>query len=135
MDTVSREKRSWIMSRIRGTNTRPELIVRKFVHALGLRFRLHSPGLPGKPDLSLPRFKKAIFVNGCYWHGHEGCADFRFPKTHTSYWRAKIERNRKRDVENLAALSRAGWKSLVVWECELSNPMKAGKKIVRFLSA
>jgi DNA mismatch endonuclease, patch repair protein len=135
MDTVSPEKRSWIMSRIKGKDTSPELLVRKFVHALGLRFRLHTPGLPGKPDLSLPRFKKAIFVNGCYWHGHAGCADFRFPKTHKLYWRAKIERNRERDVENLAALRRAGWKSLVVWECELSNPMKAGEKIMRFLSA
>ena len=135
MDTVSGEKRSWIMSRIKGKDTQPELVVRRFVFSLGLRYRLHSPRLPGKPDMALVQFKKAIFINGCFWHGHHGCADFRLPKTNTPYWHAKIERNRERDSRNVRALRRAGWKTLVVWECELSDPMKAVQKLVRFVSA
>ena len=135
MDTVSGEKRSWIMSRIKGKDTQPELLVRKFVFSLGLRYRLHSPRLPGKPDIALAQFKKAIFVNGCFWHGHRGCAKWRLPKSNRRYWQAKIGRNRERDAKNLRALHKAGWKTLVVWECELANPMKSGQKILRFVSA
>ena len=135
MDTVSGEKRSWIMSRIKSKNTQPELLVRKFVFSLGLRYRLHSPHLPGKPDMALAKFKKAIFVNGCFWHGHGGCTKWRLPKTNRGYWQAKIGRNRERDAKNLLALRKIGWKTLVLWECELSDPMKSGQKILRFVSA
>ena len=135
MDTVSGEKRSWIMSRIKGKDTQPELLVRRFVFSLGLRYRLHSPCLPGKPDMALAQFKKAIFVNGCFWHGHRGCAKWRLPKTNRRYWQAKIGRIRERDAKNLRALHKAGWKTLVVWECELADPLKSGQKILRFVSA
>lgn len=135
MDTVSRQKRSWIMSRVRGKDTQPERQVRKFVHALGLRYRLHSANLPGKPDLVFPRWRKAIFVHGCFWHGHEGCNRWRLPKANRSYWRAKIARNRQRDAGHLLFLRRLGWKTLVVWECELAKPMTAGRIIMRFFNA
>ena len=135
MDTVSGEKRSWIMSRIKGKDTQPELLVRRFVFALGLRYRLHSPLLPGKPDLAFAQFKKVIFVNGCFWHGHCGCSHWRLPKSNRHYWQAKIERNRERDAENFIKLRKMGWKALVLWECELSDPMKSGQKILRFVSA
>ena len=123
------------MSRIKGKDTRPELVVRRFVFALGLRYSLHSPHLPGKPDMALAQFKKAIFVNGCFWHGHPGCAKWRRPKTNRRYWQDKIGRNRERDDKNLHALRRMGWKTLVLWECELSDPLKSGLKILRFVCA
>ncbi len=135
MDTVSGEKRSWIMSRIKGKDTQPELLVRRFVFSLGLRYRLHSPRLPGKPDIALSQSKKAIFVNGCFWHGHCGCVKWRLPKTNRRYWQAKIGRNRERDAENLLALRKIGWKTLVLWECELSDPLKSGQKLLRFVGA
>lgn len=111
--------RSYNMSRIRSTDTKPELIVRKFLHKKGLRFRLYDKNLPGKPDIVLPKHKTVIFVNGCFWHGHEGCKHFVIPKTKTEWWLEKINKTVRRDNENIMQLFELGWVPLVVWECEL----------------
>lgn len=103
------------MGRIRGRDTKPELLIRRGLHARGFRFRLHAP-LPGKPDIVLPRRKAAIFVHGCFWHGHD-CHLFRLPGTRTDFWRDKIGGNRARDAAAIAALHRLGWRTLIVWEC------------------
>jgi len=118
-DVHSREVRSYNMSRIRGKDTKPELLVRKFLFANGLRYRLYNKKLPGKPDIILPRFKTVIFVHGCFWHGHDNCKYFVVPKTRTEFWLDKIEGNKKRDKENIAHLKNNGWNVLTVYECEL----------------
>lgn len=133
-DVVSTEKRSWIMSRIRGKNTKPELWVRRFLHAHGLRFRLHRRDLPGCPDLVLPRYKTAVFVNGCFWHGHKGCRKAHLPKSNTAWWQAKLDRNRAGDIKNRKALKRLGWQVLTVWECRLSK-RKQEATLLRLLEA
>ena len=109
--------RSYIMSRIRSTNTKPELIVRRLVYRMGYRYRLHARSLPGAPDLVFPSKRKAIFVHGCFWHSHEGCPRAHVPRTRLEYWLPKLERNRKRDAEAIEQLVKAGWKVLTVWEC------------------
>jgi DNA mismatch endonuclease (patch repair protein) len=122
-DIVDRETRSRMMSGIRGKNTKPEILVRKGLHARGFRFRLHSPKVPGKPDLVLPRYRAAIFVHGCFWHGHD-CHLFKMPSTRTEFWQAKIARNRERDVEVRSSLLEAGWRRLVIWECALKGKFR-----------
>lgn len=124
MDTVTREKRSSIMSSIRSKDTGPELRVRSFLHRQGLRFKLHSKSLPGKPDLVFPKYKTVLFVNGCFWHGHtdRNCKLARLPKSNISFWKDKIERNAKRDKEQQAKLTALGWRVLVIWECEIGHP-------------
>lgn len=122
-DVVSPEKRSEMMSGIRGKDTKPEIIVRRLLHRLGYRFRLHRRDLPGRPDIVLPKWKAVIFVNGCYWHGHDNCHLFRPPKTRTEFWTNKIEGNQARDQQNYAALTDAGWKVLVIWECAVSKKL------------
>jgi DNA mismatch endonuclease (patch repair protein) len=112
-------KRSAIMRAVKSADTKPEIIVRKLVHALGYRFRLHRKSLPGSPDLVFPSRKKVLFVHGCFWHAHRCKRGHRVPKTNTSYWLAKIGRNKARDARQIAALKRAGWRSLVIWECQL----------------
>lgn len=134
MDTRTPEKRSEIMSLVRGRNTTPELAVRRLIHRLGYRFRLHSAELPGRPDIVLPRLRKAIFVHGCFWHGHEGCAKGRPPKSRTEYWKAKFDANRKRDARNLLDLKSRGWLPLVVWQCELKKVERLTTKVGKFLS-
>ena len=114
-------KRSEIMGRIRGKDTKPEILVRKKLHAAGFRFRLHRKDLPGRPDITLPKHKTVIFVHGCFWHGHEGCKANRIPKTNGEFWSAKIARNRELDADNRAALEALGWKVVVVWECEVGK--------------
>ncbi len=109
--------RSEMMSRIRSADTKPELKLRKGLHALGFRFRLHVRGLKGSPDIVLPKYRSAIFVHGCFWHGHEGCPYFRIPKTRPEFWTAKIMANRARDRAAVEALIQQGWRVLVVWEC------------------
>lgn len=109
------------MSRIRAKNTKPEVFVRSMLHGMGYRFRIHLEGLPGKPDIVLPKYRYAIFVNGCFWHGHEGCKDFSPPKTRTEWWLNKIRGNKKKDIENIAKLKEQGWQVSVIWECELSR--------------
>jgi DNA mismatch endonuclease (patch repair protein) len=113
-----------MMSGIRGSDTKLELLVRRALHARGLRYRLGGAGLPGRPDLVLPRFKTAIFVHGCFWHGHN-CSLFRLPKTRTEFWEQKIGSNRVRDERVLAALSELGWKVHLVWECSLRGVSEA----------
>lgn len=118
-DVHSRETRSFNMSRIRGKNTKPELLVRKFLFAKGLRYKLYDKTLPGKPDLVFPKYRTIVFIHGCFWHGHEGCKYFVVPKTRTEWWLEKIRRNIQKDDESILALHQMGWTPLVVWECEL----------------
>ena len=119
MDRLTADKRSWLMSRIKAKNTQPELVVRRLIFGMGYRYRLHDKRLAGHPDLVFPGRKKAIFVNGCFWHGHVGCRYGRLPKTRVEFWLAKIERNQARDKENIASLEANGWRVLTVWQCEL----------------
>lgn len=116
-DIVSPEKRSLMMAGIRGKNTRPELKIRQLLHKSGFRFRLHKKNLPGKPDIVLPKHNVIIFVQGCYWHGHENCALFRLPKTRVDFWQKKITANIERDDNKLTDLIKLGWRVLYVWEC------------------
>ena len=118
-DTLSQTQRSYNMSRIRGKNTKPEILVRKGLHARGFRFRLHNKKLPGSPDIVLPKYGVAIMVNGCFWHGHKRCRYATKPKTNVRFWETKIARNRHRDEVTNAHLEALGWHVITVWECEL----------------
>ena len=109
------------MSQIKGKNTKPEMLVRKFLFSKGFRYRLHVKNLPGKPDIVLPKYKTAIFVHGCFWHGHEGCKYFVVPKTRTEWWLNKINRNKEIDEKNLYALRQESWRVLTIFECELKS--------------
>lgn len=134
MDTISKEKRSWNMSQIKGKDTKPEITLRSLLHRSGLRFRLHVKKLPGRPDIVLPRFKTAIFVNGCFWHRHEGCKYAYMPKTRIEFWKEKFERTVQRDLEKNKALASEGWHVYTVWECELKDePRKVVERIRNFL--
>lgn len=115
------------MAGIKAKDTKPELIIRCGLHAMGFRFRLHAKGLPGKPDLVLPKFRAVIFVNGCFWHGHE-CVLFKWPKSRAEFWREKINRNRHNDQENLAKLGSLGWRRLTIWECSIKQHDVAQRK-------
>ena len=118
-DTFDTNTRSKIMARVHSSNTSPEIKVRKLLHRLGYRFRLHYSNLPGKPDIVLPKYKTAIFVNGCFWHGCPTCKHAQIrPRTNEEYWQKKLDRNIERDKENIFALEKSGWKVLTVWECE-----------------
>lgn len=128
VDTLSPKDRSERMSRIRGADTGPEWVVRRHLHAVGLRFRLHVKGLPGQPDLVLPKRRVVVFVHGCFWHGHR-CQRGRIPGTRADFWRQKFETNKKRDAKNERALRRAGWRVLTVWECSISTPAKANRRL------
>lgn len=108
------------MAAIRGKNTKPELLIRRGLHKLGFRYRLHATELPGKPDMVFPKYNAVIFVNGCFWHGHN-CHHFKQPVTRKEFWQSKIDRNRERDSENKDALKKAGWRILIVWECSLKG--------------
>ena len=111
------------MSRIRGKDTKPEMQLRRGLHAAGMRFRLHAPGLPGRPDIVLPRYRAAILIHGCFWHGH-ACPLFRMPATRREFWAKKISGNRDRDLRSAQALRLAGWRVLTVWECSLKGPAR-----------
>jgi DNA mismatch endonuclease (patch repair protein) len=121
-DVHSPATRSHNMSRIRGKDTKPEMLVRHYLHAHGLRYRLHDKSLPGTPDLVLPRYRTVIFVHGCFWHAHEGCRYYVVPKTRTEFWLNKIGRNVANDFRQQAELRAQGWRVLTVWECELRPP-------------
>jgi DNA mismatch endonuclease (patch repair protein) len=123
-DVHDGKTRSYNMSQIKGKNTKPELLVRKFLFANGFRYRLHDKKLPGRPDIVLPKYKSVIFVNGCFWHGHENCKYFVIPKTRTDWWLSKINRNKQRDIENFTILRTDGWNVMVIFECELKNSQK-----------
>ena len=121
VDTFTKEKRSEIMSKVRATNTKPETVVRKWLHRNGYRFRLHGKELPGKPDIVLPKHKTVINVHGCFWHRHQGCKHATTPQSNTDYWEGKFKRNIERDRANKNQLEDAGWKVIVIWECEVRN--------------
>jgi len=129
-DVHSQETRSFNMSQIRGTNTKPEILVRKFLFSNGLRFRLHNKKLPGTPDIALPKYKSVIFVHGCFWHGHNGCKKFTIPKTRTDFWLNKINTNIVNDQKHTTTLQTKGWKVITIWECELKNE-KVMQKLLR----
>lgn len=120
-DVHSPKTRSYNMSRIRGKNTKPEEFVRKYLFALGFRYRKNDIRLPGKPDIVLPKYKTVIFVNGCFWHAHEGCRYFVWPKNNAEFWKKKIGGNIERDAKNQKLLAELGWNVIVVWECELKH--------------
>ncbi|MDA8170250.1 MAG: DNA mismatch endonuclease Vsr [Nitrospiraceae bacterium] len=133
MDTLSPERRSANMRKIRSRDTSPEILVRRLVHGMGFRFRLHDTRLPGKPDIVLPRLKRIIEVRGCFWHQHPGCIDSHIPKTRLKYWVPKLAKNKRRDKENEAKLNALGWRMFVVWECEIKDTKKLVKRLARFL--
>ncbi|HEX5423838.1 MAG TPA: very short patch repair endonuclease [Candidatus Acidoferrales bacterium] len=131
----SPEVRRRTMQAVKSKNTAPELLVRRLAHKMGFRFRLHCKDLPGKPDIVFPNRHKAIFVHGCFWHGHTCARGARVPKANREYWKGKVSRNQERDLKHLKDLSAAGWKSLVIWECELREGGKLSARIKRFLGA
>lgn len=120
-DTISKEHRSWNMSRIKNRDTKPELVVRSLLHQLGYRFRLHRKDLPGKPDIVLPKYKTAVFVHGCFWHRHENCRLAYIPKSRPDFWNQKFTDNIRRDQACRSELQNMGWNVLVIWECELHD--------------
>lgn len=128
-DVHSPEVRSHNMSRIRGRNTKPEMLIRRGLHRRGLRYQLHRRDLPGSPDLVFTSRRCAIFVHGCFWHGH-GCRMFRLPGTRTDFWREKIDANRTRDARAADALAARGWRKLIVWECALRGPARLGEEVL-----
>lgn len=128
-DILTKEKRSWNMSRIRSEDTKPEIAVRQVLHGMGYRFRLHNQNLPGKPDIILPKHKTVIFVHGCFWHRHLGCKYAYNPKSRVEFWRKKFEANVKRDKAVTKELSQLGWKQIVLWECRIKNKDQITKKL------
>ena len=133
-DVHTKEQRSYNMSRIKGKDTKPEMLVRKFLHANGFRYKLHDKTLPGKPDIVLPKYKTVIFVHGCFWHGHKECKYSTIPKTRTEWWFNKIEGNKMNDNRNKRLLKKTGWKVIDVWQCNLKNPTKASKALLKLIS-
>ena len=127
-DNHTKEVRSYNMSKIRSKNTKPEEIVRKYLFSRGFRYRKNDKRYKGKPDIVLPKYKTIVFVHGCFWHVHEGCPDFVMPKSNLDYWQPKLSRNKTRDATNISALSDAGWKVIIVWECEL-KPMVRDERL------
>ena len=123
-DVHTPEQRSYNMSRIRGKDTKPEELVRKYLFSKGFRYRKNDSRLPGKPDIVLPKYKMAIFVNGCFWHGHEGCRYFVWPKNNAEFWKVKISGNIDRDKKNYGQLEELGWKVIIVWECEFKKSLR-----------
>ncbi len=121
------------MRAVKGVDTAPEMTVRRLIHGMGFRFRLHRKDLPGKPDIVLPRLHRVIFVNGCFWHGHDCARGARAPKANAEYWSAKIARNSERDAANIAALEAKGWRAEVIWECQLKELGKVKTRLRRFL--
>lgn len=121
MDKLTPKQRSEVMSRVKGINTAPELAVRRALHSMGYRFRLHRKDLPGKPDIVLPKYHLCLFVHGCFWHQHKGCARATVPQTNWEFWAQKFEKNCRRDESIASALLQAGWRVCVIWECQTKN--------------
>lgn len=132
MDIYSREKRSDIMARVKATDSIPELTVRRLLHGLGYRYRLHRNNLPGRPDIVLSKHKSVIFVHGCFWHHHKGCKKSKLPETNENFWKKKILDNVARDKRTVRELRKTGWKVLVLWECQVRSS-ELQKKIKHFL--
>ena len=133
MDTLSTEQRSALMSRIRGVDTKPELVVRRALHAQGYRYRLHGRTLPGRPDLVFRKRRVVVFVHGCFWHQHEGCPKSRLPKSRAEYWRTKFASNVVRDQRNERDLADHGWRVFVAWECEIEKDDTLVERLMEFL--
>jgi DNA mismatch endonuclease, patch repair protein len=132
VDSLSKSERSYRMSLIRGSDTKPEVTLRKLLYSQGFRYRKNVAGMPGRPDIVLSKYKTAVFVHGCFWHNHRGCKIANFPKTNSEFWKAKFDTNIKRDRRNARALRMAGWRVLVVWECDLTpigRAVRTAKKI------
>lgn len=132
-DSLSKTKRSALMSRVKGKDTMPEKITRSIIHKLGFRFRLHKRDLPGKPDIVLPRHNAIIFVHGCFWHQHPNCTRAKRPSTRREFWDAKLDRNIQRDIQNVKKLEELGWKVMVIWECETGDQSQLASTISHFL--
>lgn len=132
IDRVSEQKRSIIMSSVGSKDTGPEMVVRKMLHGVGYRYRLHKRSLPGSPDIVFQRRKKVIFVHGCFWHGH-GCRYGRLPKSKTEYWETKISANKERDAKNVTQLAKLGWEVLVIWQCQLKDIETTRRIAIEFL--
>ncbi|MBI3606624.1 MAG: DNA mismatch endonuclease Vsr [Nitrospirae bacterium] len=132
-DVFSKKKRSWIMARVHGGDTKPEMLVRRLVHGMGFRYRLHVRTLPGSPDIVLPKHKKVVFVHGCFWHGHRGCRRSQRPTSNRAFWDKKIDGNLVRDRLSRQRLKRSGWATLVVWECKTRDPERLRKRLATFL--
>jgi DNA mismatch endonuclease (patch repair protein) len=130
-DRLTKEQRSWNMSRIRSTNTKPEIVVRRLLSGMGLRYRLHRAGLPGKPDIVLGPRRLVIFVHGCFWHRHSGCKQATMPTANRSFWLAKLEGNAARDRRHRRALRKLGWRVSIVWECETQAPERLARRLLR----
>lgn len=133
MDTLTPEQRSERMSRVRCKDTKPEWVVRRLVHGMGFRYRLHRRDLPGNPDLVFPIRGKIIFVHGCFWHRHGSCKYTRWPKSKLEFWKPKLEENSRRDKANLRELRRLGWRVMIVWECQIGNVERLAARIQKFL--
>jgi len=133
-DTLSPSERSERMSRVRSKDTKPELKVRRFIHRLGFRYRLHARDLPGSPDIVFGKKKKTIFIHGCFWHRHSGCVLARLPKSRLEFWIPKLEGNRKRDLRNQSKLRAQGWSVMIIWECQTKNIETLSGRIKKFIS-
>lgn len=131
-DVHTQQQRRFNMQQIKGKNTKPELLVRKFLHAHGYRYKLHDKTLPGKPDLVLPKYKTIIFIHGCFWHGHHNCKYFTIPKTRTEWWTEKIEKNKANDENAMKLLKKEGWKIITIWACKL-KPAKLEQTLAALL--
>jgi DNA mismatch endonuclease (patch repair protein) len=128
-DIFSSQKRSQIMSNIKGKETKPEILVRKFLFSNGFRFRKNDSRFPGKPDIVLPKYKIIIFVNGCFWHGHQDCKKSKLPTTNVEFWLKKIEGTKQRDIKNINELKESGWKIITIWECEIKNESSLNQRM------
>jgi DNA mismatch endonuclease (patch repair protein) len=135
VDNLSADERSKVMAKVRSKDSRPELLVRGLIYAMGYRYRLHAKDLPGRPDIVFRRSGKVIFVHGCFWHRHESCSLARMPKSRLDFWEPKLEANKQRDVRNKRLLTREGWKVLTIWECQLKDTGRLERTIRRFLDA
>jgi len=133
-DRFDQAKRSEIMSHIKGKDTQPEKLVRRLLHKMGYRFRLHVNSLPGKPDIVLPRHKKVIFVHGCFWHGHKNCKRASRPQSNTNFWNRKIDANIARDRENQRKLQLQGWNSLIIWQCQTKDLAALKNRLAKFIN-
>lgn len=133
MDNLSKKQRRLCMSHIRSRDTQPEKTVRKILTRLGKKYRLHNKKLPGRPDIVIPKSKTVIFVNGCFWHQHKGCKRQTMPKVNLKYWKKKLERNIKKQKEDIKLLKKRGWKVFIIWECEAKKEKLLNKKVQKFL--
>lgn len=134
MDKFSKEKRSDIMSHVRGKNTKPEEAIRKYLFSKGFRYRKNDKRYPGKPDIVLPKYHTVIFVNGCFWHQHPGCKSATLPETNRDYWKAKLQRNVERDAVQIRQLEEMGWYVIILWECEISSKSKRKERLISLVN-